>query len=34
MPMVRPPNVFRLLLIEDDAGREQDFRGWDRLPTW
>lgn len=28
MPTVEPQRRFRLLLIEDDAGREQQFRAW------
>ena len=32
MPARQPPRVFRLLLVEDDIGRVQDFRRW--LPSW
>jgi hypothetical protein len=30
--VTQPPRFFRLLLIEDDLGRVQDFRAW--LPPW
>jgi hypothetical protein len=32
MAASRPPRLFRLLLVEDDIGRVQDFRSW--LPPW
>lgn len=32
MPTAPPPRFFRLLLIEDNVGRVQDFRAW--LPPW
>lgn len=32
MPRTPPPRFFRLLLVEDDIGRVQDFRAW--LPAW
>ena len=32
MPVTQPPRFFRLLLVEDDIGRVQDFRTW--LPPW
>lgn len=32
MPKPQPPRLFRLLLVEDDIGRVQDFRTW--LPSW
>ena len=32
MPTAQPPRFFRLLLIEDNVGRVQDFRAW--LPPW
>jgi hypothetical protein len=32
MPTTQAPRFFRLLLVEDDEGRVQDFRAW--LPSW
>ena len=32
MSPIRPPPTFRLLLVEDNAGRVENFRAW--LPTW
>ena len=32
MRVAQPPRVFRLLLIEDDIGRVEDFHHW--LPQW
>ena len=32
MPANQMPELFRLLLIEDDIGRVQEFRAW--LPPW
>lgn len=32
MPAIQPENIFRLLLIEDDIGRVDEFRSW--LPNW
>ena len=28
MPDILPPRLFRLLLVEDDLGRVQEFRSW------
>ena len=32
MPVTKPPIIFRLLRVEDDIGRMQEFRVW--LPQW
>ena len=32
MPVTPPPRPFRLLLVEDDIGRVQQFRRW--VPHW